>query len=391
MPPPFPILNRLWFHQQGVADPDRAAAEWKAWLDRPRRNRTRNTMVRTAMRLATGFSRASIDYYFHDLTQHQLSRETLERLDALCEALGESLPVARSTTKAHPNRAGGSERLAIFLDLHRPPSPRFHLECLDSVLSATARYNYPVSLHQLSTGGERQLAEVARTIRIARPSGVIWFRLTPDAVILRHLSSQPRPVPSVVVYAARLDYVGALAHVVPGQSNVHDAVAQWARSLPRRGRARCVVLAHMPREPEDYDLPAIPGTRPSVRNERIDLITSAINDAGLQCEPVEVSDYGAANAANAVRKQPDACGWVCLSDEISVGVLQLLEYRGDTQARRRILGFDDSPLAQQYRISSFTQHLPDIGEHVVEVFAAHFRGESQQFGEREIPVELIIR
>jgi DNA-binding LacI/PurR family transcriptional regulator len=128
-----------------------------------------------------------------------------------------------------------------------------------------------------------------------------------------------------------------------------------------------------------------------VRNERIDLITSAIKDAGLDCELVEVPDYGAANAANALRRQPNACGWVCLSDEISVGVLQLLEGRGDTSARRRILGFDDSPLAAEYRISSFTQHLADIGEHVVAAFAAHFRGESQQFGEREIPVELVSR
>lgn len=387
----FPTLDRRWFHQQGVPDPGRKAAEWQAWLDRPRKNRTRNTMVRKAMLLATGLTRAAIDYYFHDLTQHLLSTETLDKLDALCEALSEPLPVARAAAPPHPNRARGSERLAVFLDLQRPPSPRFHLECLDSVLSATARYNYPVSLHQLSTGGERQLAEVARTIRIARPDGVIWFRLTPQAATLQHLSSQLKPVPSAVVYAARIDYAGVLVHIVPGQTAVHDSVSQWARSLPRTGRARCIVLAHMRREPENYDLPLLAGLRPSVRNERIDLITSAIQDAGLRCEPVEVPDYSAANAAAAVRKQPNACGWVCLSDEISVGVLQLLEASGDAKPRRRILGFDDSPLAQQYGISSFSQHLPDIGEHVVAVFAAHFRGESQPFGEREIPVELVSR
>lgn len=204
------------------------------------------------------------------------------------------------------------------------------------------------------------------------------------------------PVGTVVVYAARLHYPNVLAHIFPGQVLVRDAVADWARALPG-SRPSYVVLAHMPRESEEYDLPASPNRSPSVRNERIDLILKGIGDAGLESRCFETPDYAAAHAYDLVNKFSDALGWVCLSDELSVGVLQTLEARGVSGARRRIIGFDDSTLARRHSITSFTQHVPDIGKQLAETFASFFRGTRvpgsawPEFVEKTIPVELVRR
>ena len=90
----------------------------------------------------------------------------------------------------------------------------------------------------------------------------------------------------------------------------------------------------------------------------------------------------------------DARGFVCLADELSIGVLHQLHTRGIPSPARRVLGFDDSTQSREFGISSFSQHLPLIGRRLAETLAVGFRGEKVQwpeFREEAIPVELISR
>src|SRR5712692_7783196 len=164
-----PELTTGWFREQGVSDPEAVASAWAAWLAMPSKKRTRQTQIRKAMEFASGLSRAAIDHYFHQSTREgKLSASTLHRLNDLCAALGEPLPSA-SKGPAPSSRSRQPERFAVFLDLHEPPSPRFHVECLESVFAAARSYNFAVTLHQLNTKDPDQRSQVAQVVRSARP------------------------------------------------------------------------------------------------------------------------------------------------------------------------------------------------------------------------------
>ena len=73
------------------------------------------------------------------------------------------------------------------------------------------------------------------------------------------------------------------------------------------------------------------------------------------------------------KAHPDAMGYICLSDEIAVGLKHLMEKDGKDY-RQRVIGFDDSHLAEVEKIISFNQGLDQIGKSVVETFLGWFEG-----------------
>ena len=95
---------------------------------------------------------------------------------------------------------------------------------------------------------------------------------------------------------------------------------------------RKVAVVHMPKE-------ALPVAGESIRNERIRLLIDGLKDAGCTTHPIEVEDYSASNAWSVIEQCPNADGYVCLSDEIAIGVKHLFWARGE-KAADRILGFD---------------------------------------------------
>jgi DNA-binding LacI/PurR family transcriptional regulator len=133
----------------------------------------------------------------------------------------------------------------------------------------------------------------------------------------------------------------------------------------------------------------------SIRAERVELVVSGIRDSNMEPVVQYLDDYGASRAEELAQRHPSALGYVCLSDEIAVGLLQLLRARGNSDAQRRILGFDGSELARKHRISSFDQRLSVLGDKLMEQFLSEFRHPRDAVGSssecREIGIELDLR
>jgi DNA-binding LacI/PurR family transcriptional regulator len=151
----------------------------------------------------------------------------------------------------------------------------------------------------------------------------------------------------------------------------------------------------MPREELNSDLPEIEGVPTSIRNERIDLIVAGLDDAGLTANVVTVKSYLASQALEIYQKHPSARAYVCLSDELAVGIRQLLFATGQDPSNR-IVGFDDSELADAYGITSISQHLTDLGEVIQRVFMTFFREQAggapwPEFQECCIQTQLTLR
>lgn len=388
-------LDQKWFEKYGTAaDPALAARQWRAWLTGSRGRRD-SAKFRKAMELAIGISPAAVDCYLSDKRWYKLSDNTLQALDTVAEALGH--PIRRDKPKAvalslarnaPPKR--GARRIALLVNLAQFTSPRFRLDAISSIIREGARHNFSIALHELPLTEPEMSETVGQIVRNERPNGFVWFQLTPSEQAL----AQSAAIPSVVVHGVRRDDypTPVIGHVFPLQNSIKQLVSMWARELLQhrsvrgvKGKkaTRKVALVHMPEE-------EVIGGGKSLRNERIRLITEGLKDAGFEPKKIKVEDYSASNAWQVIKECPDADGYVCLSDEIAISVKHLLWARGE-KAAYRILGFDDSSLAERHKVSSIGQHIHDIGSKVCELFERHFRTGEVVFQEVTFEVNLTQR
>jgi len=373
-------LNEQWFlDHSAVKDPGAAWQEWRKWLDGSRGSDPW-PMFCKLLEKAGGVGRATVQLYLSPNDWTQLGDHTLWDLDYISHKLGVELPPRERVVRRPRPDLRGTRRIALLCDLDCVPSPRFHIEVLRSLVRVGQARHIAVSIHALSPGDPHFHFSVERIIGLERPEGIIWFRMTPDDLSLGILNLGNR-IPAVVVHGALKSY-GApiLGHVFPDQSRIKEDVEQWARTLSEAdGGSKDVVVVAMPREGEG---------RVSIRNQRIDYVHAGLCAAGLQPHLVEVSDYSAANAQNVCRIWPDALGYVCLSDEIAIAVLQLRTAVGKS-TEGRVLGFDNSPLADRHGIPSFSQSLEEIGTCTWGLFTDFFRRTDNSWPEfRPTPVAL---
>jgi DNA-binding LacI/PurR family transcriptional regulator len=360
-------LTEPWFAEHGCADPVRAAQQWQEWLARRRDwlashpERSAEAKYRKGLQLATGLSEAAIRHYLKGRSR-KLSPAMLNTLDALSRALGQPLPARRQPPKGQPSRPRGARRIALLTSLTDLPSPSFHLAVLRGVARAAAQHHFDTALHEVSPA--RLGADVERVVRVFRPDAVLMIRLNPSAEALQVLTRAQ--VPTVLLHADGLpeEYPSppVLANIVPAQRPIVEGLKRWALSLPGRGKVRnrsdrrregAIVVVALP---PDQDRPF------SIRKERIDLILEALAEFQPVLAPVE--DYTFRHALKVFRDYPDAQAYICLSDEIAVALRHLLVAAGK-EFTCRIIGFDDSELARKEHITSFGQHLPEIGEAAV--------------------------
>jgi DNA-binding LacI/PurR family transcriptional regulator len=90
----------------------------------------------------------------------------------------------------------------------------------------------------------------------------------------------------------------------------------------------------------------------------------ALTEAGLSTEGLTTYtndriDEGAAAAAST---PDDVTAFVCASDSLALGALR-------EAGRRKVIGFDDTPVAQAVGLSSVAQPLPDAAAHCVRLLA----------------------
>ena len=399
-------LNEKWFKTYGTAaDPARAALQWREWLNSQHWGKAslRKTSasspdgygshrdwdkakLRKALELAVNVTRASIDNYMSD-KWGQLGDDTLQDLDTVAKALGYEPQRKYKPIPKLPKR--GARHIALLANLAQLNSPRFRLDVIHSIISEGAQHNFSVALNELPLTEPEMSEAVGQIVRNVHPQGIIWFQLTPSDEAL----AQSGGVPSAVVHAIKRKYPSpVIGHIVPLQDSIRELVGLWARGLPQRksprqvkakSAGRKVAVAHMPKE-------VLPAGCESIRNERIRLIIEGLRDVGLEAHEINVEDYSASNAWQVIEQCPDAEGYICLSDEIAISVKHLLWARGE-KAAHRILGFDDSSLAERHKVSSIGQHIHDIGRKVCELFETCFRTGEVGFQEVTCEVNLIPR
>jgi DNA-binding LacI/PurR family transcriptional regulator len=392
----FPQLDLPFFQNHCAGgDPRLALREWRAFLPRARSD---DAKYRKALELTSGLTPGAVYHYLFGRREpasggktRKLAANTIRALDAVSTALG--CEPGQPPPLSLPSKRG-VRRIVLFGDLAGSPSPRYHLTVLESIVRAGDRLNFSVAVHQVSQADTDLAAHTARILRNNPPHAVVWFRLTPDEACLEAMAAYTHQVPVVLVHAGRRVYpFPVIANVVPNQQTIPEGVMMWARALPgytskSRKRREVIIAAMDPDKPTPAFKP-VPGRPVSIREERITHIATGIRAAGLRPITHTVGDYSASQAAEIVHTYPDAIGYVCLSDEIAVGVKQLLHALGH-DPKSRILGFDGSALARRHHIPSFDQRLGDIGEAVIEQFSRWFDhggiGEPREY--HEVPVDL---
>lgn len=406
-------VTATWFRDRGAPDGDKAFAEYSEWLAKhpqPRESSER----RVILRLASGLADSSIGHYMAPGRRHKLSEKTRRHLAEILRELGQEpddLPVGPLRYSGH-----GPRRLALIAEFTHAPSTPYIFAVTRSVAAEAARRNVWCSLHDLA--GRPFEDVLAGVIASARPNALALLRLTPSDRILAMLARAD--LPTALIHADRGDYpYPIVVNVIPDHKYTASNVAQWCRGVRDRetgqqvrgistSRKRLVsdrgwpsdgpiVLITMPYErsssapteptctnPCRVELvPPESQLRRSVRNERILKFRTGISERENSFEHVVVPDYAFRHAAWIVREFADSArGYICLSDEIALGVRLLLEGRG-RDCQGRVLGYDDSWLASVENLSSFDQGLGRIGDAVLEHIFAETRATSAslpQFG-----------
>ena len=165
----------------------------------------------------------------------------------------------------------------------------------------------------------------------------------------------------------------------------------WSRPHIRGHKRPKVVLVAMKEEVEHELFPAVPGIPRSIRNHRIAAIERELD--GAEVTRFQVEDYGFRHALAVWERHPDADAYVCLSDQIAVGLKHLLLCRGcsEDECRERIVGCDGSALAREAKIASLSQGLEEVGKSALDrlcILLDQYEGREFTFPQEaeEIPV-----
>jgi DNA-binding LacI/PurR family transcriptional regulator len=394
----FPELSPEWFRRHGsLSDSEAEAAhwEWLAWS--AKRNRDDEAKRRMAVRLALRLSDGAVRHYLKGRAD-KLADQTWTLLDKMYTALGGASPEKRRKHKQVSPRKG-RRRIALLVDLAEIPSPDFHLEVLRGLVHS-ASFDQEAILHDVS--GTSLASAVNRLWRLFEPDAVVMIRLTPDEDTIHELAQHQ--LPAVLVHADRYKYPPpVLANIVPAQERIPELLKDWSDRVLRgptragfstKSRPEQVVVVAMPHEEKVLPFDAIDGVRPSIRNERIDLVRRGLA-AWESVAQFEVDNYTFAQAINVFRDHRESLGFVCLSDQIAVALKHLFVAAG-RNAGDFIVGFDGSRLAADANVRSFGQSLDEIGHKAIGRLEAWFDRSSQGpasglqgFDEVRLPLTLV--
>jgi DNA-binding LacI/PurR family transcriptional regulator len=218
------------------------------------------------------------------------------------------------------------------------------------------------------------------------------LRLTPTREVLEAL--RRARLPTVLIHSNRLQFdPPIIGNVVPDQRAIGDQLAMWLRGLKHaRGRSRKprVVVVAMPKERDADEFPRSDAVQQaSIRNDRIERVCAVLG----KTEPdVTVEDYSFRHAFRVVSDFPSAEAYICFSDQLAVGIKHVLLAQGQ-DVEHRIVGFDNSRVAESENVSSFAQRLEDVGDAAVSLLLRQFRSREPvgPFEEVELKMDLILR
>jgi len=181
----------------------------------------------------------------------------------------------------------------------------------------------------------------------------------------------------VLIHADRQQYnTPVLTNIIPDQDQIATDLTEWLKTTlkhTKTGRPKVVLVAMTDeREPQEY--PLLPGlAHRSIRNQRKAFILKALEN--FHPIQVEVPDYSFRHGLAIWQAHPDADIYISLSDQIAIAIKHLLIAKtGCADWMHRVVGFDNSQLAQQEGLVSFAQDLNYIGKLAVNRLSAFFEG-----------------
>jgi DNA-binding LacI/PurR family transcriptional regulator len=396
---PFPEITVEWLSAYGSPDPE---ADERTWREFNRRAHSDGARLRALLRLATGLGESAVRHYLTGRWRH-LGAPSLLRLDSLMAALNRPRPRLQELEGDLARASLTARRIALVTRLRDVPGLGYHVGVILGITAGAAHRGLATVLHEVSDAG--LASDLDRAFRHHRPSACVLVRISPGPDAIAVLSRWS--LPTVLVHADRLRYPSPpiLANVTPDQGPIEAGLRLWALALLSSHRSARdggtsgppdIVVVAMPDEKAAGAFPSIDGLEPSIRNERKALIRSALEDAGARVLFVEVEDYSFRHALRVLEQHPNAAAYVCLSDEIAVGVKHLLTAKG-IDPSNMVVGFDDSDLARSEGITSFSQHLNELGERASDVLNEWLRAAATgaprwpEFRQISTDVNLVVR
>jgi DNA-binding LacI/PurR family transcriptional regulator len=379
MKPTLEDLDLAFFRNHGFGDPAPKLREWFAFIGTPAHardlagDRGRKQAERRLIEIAVGVDRRTVRDWLGG-NYPRVRQLTRLRLQTVARAIGmkppRSLEEELGQTKGHHHPS----HVALVI----PPrlvSEAYFLAVSQSLHEAAAKRGLSVSIHHAP---RRRFGQWMGQLALRfDPDGLVLLRIAPRFDSLQQLTLYRKPI--VLIHADRLSYdPPVLTNIVPDQSRIGPQIFEWLRNTGcRAGDAGAgVVVASMRREVKPVRSPGIFGTARSIRNERIDSILAAV----VEFNPtvVWVDDYGFHQALRVWQANQAATRYICLSDQLAVGLKHILVAAGN-KWQDRIVGFDGSSLALQEGIPSFSQHLPQIGDLAIGSLCDCFQARTERF------------
>jgi DNA-binding LacI/PurR family transcriptional regulator len=347
------------------------------------------TAYRKALRICSGLCEASIRLYFKKPSA--LGQEKVRLLDHITRTLRRETPL-RSQGPPPTPPARQARRMALLTQLS-VPSESYHLEVIRRLVHEAGRRHINLAIYEMSVGDGSDPLE--RLLVHARPDGLVVLRRTPTPSDLELLFRFQ--VPTVLIHADRYRYPQpVMANIIPDQNQIAEVLAKWldrpdapwkARpGSPRsRRRPRAVLVSMREEMPAGHWPAAAPGVEISLRNDRRRRMLEALRRFEVHVR--EVPDYSFRHAMAVVREDPDVDLYVCLADTIGVALKHVLIAMG-RHWRGRVLGFDDSPLAEAEDLSSFGQGLEAAADNAIGTLCRYLASPWTGFSENSVPVIL---
>lgn len=378
-------INLDWFEKHAFANPSAAFEQWSKWLaTQPKRRRNDHTFYKKLLAFATDTTDTSVQNYlghthFAENRKTKSMRESLARqYDDLTLALGWPSPPHRADPPALELE---QNHVALMLDLQPAnlPSLSYHMELIKSLTKGGFRHRINLSLHHYDSNNLEK--SIKTTVYSFLPGHLIFIRRNPDGNLLRVLGAVK--VPTLFIHAPEKQdgtpypppIFGNLA--IAYDQTLQQEFRRWLQSVPVQHHEPQIVIAMM--KPWD-----------SHRKNLYHFLQQNICAEGLHAPFCEVPDYSFRHAPYVYNQYPNAAAYICMSDALAVGLKNLLENTGQVW-QRRILGFDNSPLAEAESLSSFNQGLDTTGEIAMELIQQRRVSKNLAFGTVFKALRLVVR
>ncbi len=379
-------LNKVekWFFVYGIPDPKQAALTWKKWIteEYPNAINVPETMIKKVFTLALGISEAMFRHYTHAKYERQrlVPMKTRQKLDYLMRFTGQTPPVfERQSKDKKPSNEENTKRksIALITELNKLPSLPYHQEVMNSIMLEAEKYKYDLTIYEAKDGNQDEA--IIRAILMNLPDGIILVRLKPTKALLNKLKESPIPI--ILIHSGeRLTESPVIGNITSVMERSRDAKLQkdfnkWIRSLPSKNDPqKRAVIVHMP-------------LKDNHRKKRVNYLSLMLRQENYKIDYFEVMDYSFEHAYKVWKRYPEANVYVCLSDQIAVGLKNILMTANNQEQQNNIVGFDGSPLAKREMICSFDQKLHLIGKLVFDKLKAFFKHQNSAV-DVEIPIEI---